>query len=297
MLVDLESLRCFLAAAQHLNFREAARQVALSPAAFGDRIKRLEEQLDAKLFERTTRRVTLTPAGERLSPHAREVMGLAARCRDVALADDRPTPYGLTVGTRFELGLSWLTPALTSLAEAHPERELHLAFGDTTSLLEALRRHDVDCLVTSARITRGGLVYARLHEERYAFVATRKTLDRAPLKRARDAGDHVLLELDKSLPLFRYFLDARPGEEVWAFARTQYLGTIGAVRSRALAHAGVAVLPRYFVAEDLARKRLVELFPKVALPIDWFRLIWSEEHPRQAELRQLAGELTELPLR
>ena len=55
MVPDLESLRCFEAGATHLNFRVAAKAVGLSPAALGDRIKRLEDQLDARLFVRTTR--------------------------------------------------------------------------------------------------------------------------------------------------------------------------------------------------------------------------------------------------
>ena len=86
MLPDLESLRCFHAAAQHLNFRIAARTVGLSPAAFGDRIKRLEQTYDTRLFERTTRRVALTPAGERLWPQARRCLDEAARCREALTA-------------------------------------------------------------------------------------------------------------------------------------------------------------------------------------------------------------------
>jgi DNA-binding transcriptional LysR family regulator len=61
--------------------------------------------------------------------------------------------------------------------------------------------------------------------------------------------------------------------------------------------AGVAVLPRYFVRQDLAKGRLVELMPKVKLPIDWFRLIWRKDHPRQEAMRQLAMDLGQIPLR
>src|SRR3982751_1647329 len=112
MLPDLESLRCFDAAATHLSFRVAARAVALSPAAFGERIKRLEDQLAAPLFARTTRRVALTPAGHRLVAQARRVLDEANKCRRVALDDAAAVPFELTIGTRFELGLSWLVPAL-----------------------------------------------------------------------------------------------------------------------------------------------------------------------------------------
>jgi DNA-binding transcriptional LysR family regulator len=296
MLPDLESLRCFDAAAKHLNFRLAARAVALSPAAFGDRIRRLEELLEARLFERTTRRVVLTPEGERLLLQARRCLDEAERCRDV-VQGGRPSPYQVTIGTRFELGMSWVTPSLSVLERARPERQLHVYFGDTPALLEALRREEIDCLITSARISRAGLSYARLHEERYVFVGSKRLLEERPLKSKDHAGHHTLLELHADLPLFRYFLDARPGGEDWTFRHTQYLGTIGPVRTRALEGAGVAVLPRYFVEGDLARRRLVPIMPRVSMPVDWFRLIWRKDHPRQQALYDLAEELTALPLR
>src|SRR5439155_249098 len=115
----LESLRCFEAAAALLNFRVAANTVALSPAAFGERIKRLEDQLEAPLFVRTTRRVALTPAGQRLVPHVRRLLADAERCAEIVHEHAAPSPYALAIGTRFELGLSWLTPALKPLRARH----------------------------------------------------------------------------------------------------------------------------------------------------------------------------------
>ena len=81
MLPDLESLRCFVAAAELLNFRAAARQVALSPAALSQRIRSIEEQLQTPLFQRTTRRVHLTAAGLSLYPVAKKTLESAAECR------------------------------------------------------------------------------------------------------------------------------------------------------------------------------------------------------------------------
>ncbi len=297
MLPDIESLRCFQAAAHHLNFRVAARSVALSPAAFGDRIKRLEELFEVRLFERTTRRVTLTPAGERLWPQARRCLEEAESCSSAARGDSGTSPYALTVGTRYELGLSWLTPSLCALERSRPERTINLWFGDTPAALTALKRTEIDCLITSARISNPGLQYARLHEEKYVFVGSRKLLSKTPITRREHAKKHALIELNDDLPLFRYFLDARPGDEVWAFHNTHYLGTIGPIRLRVLEGAGVAVLPYYFVERDLARERLTQIMPRVTMPVDWFRLVWHKDHPRQDALHELAGELSEFPLK
>lgn len=296
MLPDLESLRCFEAAATHLSFRIGARAVALSPTAFGDRIKRLETQLAAPLFARTTRRVELTPAGHHLLPQARLVLAEAERCARV-VHERGAVPYEVTLGTRFELGLSWLTPALEPLRSRHPERAVHLVFGDSEDLLSRARDGLLDAVVTSTRLTAGGLVYELLHDEDYVFVGSAKLMVKHPLARPSQAAAHALLDVTPGLPLFRYFLDAGDRREPWSFARVEYLGTIGAIRLRALHGAGVAVLPRYFVAADLRARRLVTILPSVRLQRDAFRLVWRAGHPRTDALRTLAAELRELPLR
>ena len=296
MLPDLESLRCFEAAATHLSFRVGARAIGLSPAAFGNRIKRLEDQLAAPLFARTTRRVELTPAGHHLLPQARLVLSEAARCARV-VHDRGAVPHELTLGTRFELGLSWLTPALEPLRTAHPERTLHLVFGDSEDLLARARDGLLDAAVTSARLTAGGFTYEALHDEDYAFVGSAKRLAHRGLTRPADAAHHTLLDIAPDLPLFRYFLDAGARREPWSFARAEYLGTIGAIRLRVLQGAGVAVLPLYFVQADLKARRLVRIRPRLPLQRDAFRLVWRANHPRSDLLRELAADLRRLPLR
>ncbi|MFM7708996.1 MAG: LysR substrate-binding domain-containing protein, partial [Gammaproteobacteria bacterium] len=59
---------------------------------------------------------------------------------------------------------------------------------------------------------------------------------------------------------------------------------------------GVAVLPRYFVSDLLASRRLTALLPDTPLPQDWFRLVWRNGHPQGPHLRTLATELAARPL-
>src|SRR5687767_2004537 len=115
MLPSLENLRCFDAAARLLRFRAAAKTVALTPAAFGQRIRQLEDELGVPLFERTTRRVRLTSAGLALLPHARACLDAAASCARAARGELGPPPAEIVMGTRHELGVSWLTPLLGPL--------------------------------------------------------------------------------------------------------------------------------------------------------------------------------------
>jgi LysR family transcriptional regulator, glycine cleavage system transcriptional activator len=296
MLPDLESLRCFVQAATLPSFRAAARSVALSPTAFGERIRRLEDTLGARLFQRTTRSVRLTAAGARLLPQAERVLHEATRCSELT-AVGTPAPFDLVLGTRFELGMSFIVPALGALERKHPTRHLHLSFGDTADLLRRIVAGELDGMVTSARLTAPSLETARLHPEAYAFVAAEALAAERPLAKAADARRHVLLDVSPDLPLFRYLLDARSADEAWSFARVQYLGGIAAIRARALEGAGVAVLPLYYVREDLRRGRLRRLLPATRLPSDWFRLVWKKGHLRADELRTLAAELSRLPLR
>lgn len=290
--MDLDSLRCFVVVAETLHFREASRRLALSPAAVSDRVVRLEEELETSLFHRSTRKVLLTEAGHRLLPHARHLLAQAAACAAVAHGDARRLPFSLTLGTRYELGLSWLCPALAPLAEARPERTLHLYMADTAALLDRLERGDIDAAVLSTRLVRPHLRDAVLHEEHYAFVSAGPGPTTAEQARA-----FTLIDATPDLPLFRYLLDALPDGPSWRFGGALYLGGIGAARHQILAGRGVGVLPRYFIAEDLAAGRLVEPLPGYALGRDHFRLLWVADHPHEEELGALAGELRGIALR
>jgi LysR family transcriptional regulator, glycine cleavage system transcriptional activator len=286
--LDLQSLRCFLVAAELRNFRAASSRVALSPAAFGERIQRLEELVGAPLFVRTTRSVSLTEAGTRLLPHALACLEEAQRC--LQLSEGR-RPLALTLGTRFELGLDWLVPLLEELEGARPERSIHLHFGDSADLLAGLRADRIDAIVSSVRITEAGFDHATLFPESYVFVGAPDLLERLPLRSPADAAAHRLLDVSPDLPLFRYLLEAGADSRDWPFARAWYLGTIAAIRSMVLRGAGVAVLPRYFVEADLNAGRLRQPLPERPLREDAFRLIWRAGHPAERELRVLAEEL------
>lgn len=292
-LPELDLLRTFVAAATTLNFREAARRVGCSPAALSSRVAGLEDQLQAQLFERSTRHVALTPAGERLLPVALQYLESARACRE-AVRSER-TAYALRVGTRFELGLSWLVPSLDALKRQRPERTIHLVFGDSPDLLARLREGALDAVVTSYRLPAADLVGVPLHDETYAFVGAPELLPKGGVRGPLDVVGLRLIDVSADLPLFRYLLDAR-GEPSWPFREVEQHSAIAAIRMRVLAGAGLAVLPRYFVEADLAEDRLVELLPDTPMVSDQFRLVWRTGHPAGAALLGLARELAELPL-
>ncbi len=296
-LPSIESLRCFAAAARLLNFRAAARAVALTPAALGQRIQRLEDELDVRLFQRTTRSVTLTEGGLALLPVAERCLTAARDCVRAARGETGPPPMELTIGTRQELGMSWIVPQLDGLAQRFPMIDFNLYFGSGPDLILRVRSLEIDCAVTSSRFTDPKLDAVRLHREDYVFVGATSLLKARPFSCEEHAADHTLLDVGAGLPLFRYLRDAMGGGDRLHFRRIMRLGGTEAIRARVLAGAGVAVLPRYLVKKDLAARSMRRILPAIEPLHDWFRLIFRADDARRSVYESLAATMIEAPLR
>ncbi len=295
-LPSLENLRCFLAAARHLHFRRGAEEVHLTPAAFGQRIRQLEEQVGSLLFERSTRSVRLTPEGHLLVPRAQRALREALRCvQEVRAHHGSPMPIRLMLGTRFELGLSWVVPSLMALPDTLSFLDIHLYFGNGPDILERLHAGLVDTIITSAPTTRSDWTSAFLHREDYVFVASPELLARQPFTHIEDAASHTLLDVNSSLPLARYLqaVVPRPME----FAHVRECGAGGAILTMAEASAGVAVLPLYMAQHALEQGTLVRLLPSLELLADSFRLLSRQDALFPDAIASLAAHLRTCPLR
>ena len=295
--LSTDCLRCFVEGARHLNFRAASHAVALSPAAFGQRIRQLEDDLDERLFERTTRSVMLTEAGARLLPYARRVLEDIDDCARAARGDLAAPDIELLLGTRHELGLSWIVPALPRVARDLPQLTVHLYFGSGPDIGGGIAARQLDCGIMSTRLRDPKLDWAPLHEERYVLVASPKLVKRQPLRSEDDAKSHTLIDIDRQLPLFRYWRDAVGGWDSTAFQSIRRMGTIAAIRVLVLRGEGVAVLPEYFVRGDLKNKRLVRQVPRVSANTDTFRLVFRGDDPRRPTFDALAKVLRTCPVK
>ncbi len=288
-LPPVDSLRCFLAVAGHLSFRRAASELALTPGAVSQRVRQLEALLEVQLFERTSRQVELTADGHQLRPTAQAAVEAVAAC----MRPDAGAPTRLSLGTRFELGLSWIVPAVLELRRARPTWQVDLVFGSGREILDRLEAGTVDAIVTSAPTANARWAARALHEETYALVAAPRRLETAPIEEPADVGAHVLLDLDRSLPLARYAQSVSPEltlGDVWC------CGTAAAVRDLACAGQGVAVLPEYMIRADLEAGRLVRCLPELALLRDTFRLLYRTGGPAAEALETLGAFLSERPL-
>jgi LysR family transcriptional regulator, glycine cleavage system transcriptional activator len=295
-LPDLESLRCFVEAARTLNFRAASRAVGLTPAALGQRIQKLEDQLDVRLFHRTTRKVELTEAGLALLPQARTTLEAAWECTRAARGELGPAPMELWLGTRHELGLSWLAPLLPALREEFPGVTFHLYFGSGPDLELRVRTQQIDCAISSRRITDPRVEGLKVHAEEYVLCGAPSLLERQPLDTQEDLAEHVLVDIGPDLPLLSYWRDAQNVADGLRLANVRYMGTIAAIRTVVLAGEGIGVLPEYLIRGDLALGRLRPVLPEVVPGHDWFRLIVRVDDPRRSFLQRLADAMKTHPL-
>lgn len=295
-LPSVDSLRCFVEAARLLNFRAAAKVVALTPAALGQRIRQLEDQVGEPLFRRNSRHCALTEAGLSLLPHARATLESAEACLRAGRGELAPPPMEVVLGTRHELGMSWVVPLLSKLRRAQPNLTVHLYFGSGLDLLIRVRTLEVHCAVGSMRVHDPRIEGLRLHPEQYVLVGSRALLEKIPLRRSDDAKRHTLIDLNPELPLFAYWRDA-PDAGPLPFARVLHMGTTAAVRQLVLDGEGVGVLPRYLIEPDLETRRLVPLLRAVKPLEDHFRLFFRADDPRRSVYESIAGVMRATPLR
>ncbi|MGB1274442.1 MAG: LysR family transcriptional regulator [Nannocystaceae bacterium] len=293
----MDSLVCFEAVAHLLSFRAAARSVALTPAALSQRVKQLEQQLSAKLFERSTRSVQLTDAGRAMLPVARAAIAAGRECAEVVRGQRGPAPLQLTIGTRFELGMSWVVECLDTLAENYPHLTVHLYFGSGPEILDRLHARRLDCIVTSARLADASLDAIKLHEESYMFVGAPALLQQQPFNTVADACGHTLIDIDPSMPLYRYFASATSEAQTLRFGKFRWLGLGAAIRMQVLAGRGVAVLPVHMVEAEIEAGTLVRLLPNIQPHTDYFRLVFRSDDLHQNIYADIAKTLRSIPIR
>ncbi|GAA2275722.1 LysR family transcriptional regulator [Glycomyces scopariae] len=194
--MDWQEIEAFLAVADTLHFGRAAEELRLSQARVSQLVKRLERRVGAPLFDRTTRRVSLTPIGsglrDDLRPAHRSILDGLAR----AQAAGRGVEGVLRVGYLGPLAGRVLLDVVTALERDRPGLVVHLLAAEVADPCEPLRDDEVDLLLTQLPVEEPGLVTGPvvITEPRLLAVSTRHPLARAESVSLEDlAGERMLV--------------------------------------------------------------------------------------------------------
>ncbi|SON53928.1 HTH-type transcriptional regulator GltC [Hartmannibacter diazotrophicus] len=143
--MELRHLQHFIAVAEERHFTRAAQRVHIVQSALSSSIRSLEDELQAKLFVRSTRQVQLTPAGQAFLEKAREAMRAIDTARDIVADVEGLRSGSLAIGTVHSLPAFLDLPSLIARFHAtHPGVEVRLRQGDAPGLLEQLRTGRLD---------------------------------------------------------------------------------------------------------------------------------------------------------
>lgn len=170
----LNSIGLFVKAAQYRSFSEVARQKGMSPSSVSRAISQLEESLGTRLFNRTTRKITLTEEGLAFYEHCDRIL-VELEEAELELSRSRSHPSGtLRLDLNMSLGRLHVVPALPQLLKSYPDLKLDVSLSDrTVNLVES----GIDAVVRVGSIPDSRLMMRRLATVRFVVCAAPEYLD------------------------------------------------------------------------------------------------------------------------
>jgi len=163
--MTLTELRYIVAVARHRHFGKAAEACFISQPTLSVGVRKLEEELGIRLFERGRADVIVTKVGEVIVAQAEQVLRAADALRELAAAAQDPLGQQLTLGVIYTIG-PYLVPRLISgLKALAPRLSLVVKENFTDALAEELRRGELDAAIMSLPFQDAGLLTRPLYEE------------------------------------------------------------------------------------------------------------------------------------
>ncbi|PMZ98416.1 MULTISPECIES: LysR family transcriptional regulator [Pseudomonas] len=249
---SMTALQCFEAAARHLSFTRAAEELHLTQSAVSKQVAQLEEMLRHHLFLRIRRRLQLTPAGSLYLAEVNKILTQVDMSSRYVLSYGSQTEV-LKVATQPSFGVRWLIPHLKGFGKRHPN--LHL---DIRNEMEpfALLQGSADVVFFYGQGTWPGATCIELFGEEVVPVCAPELLQGRTLPDAGAVAELVLLQsTSRPQAWHEWFL------EQGLHTDNSYHGprfdTFYMALSAAQAGCGVALVPSYLVAKELAEGSLV----------------------------------------
>ncbi|MEV6476058.1 LysR family transcriptional regulator [Streptomyces sp. NPDC051657] len=151
--MELQQMRYVIAVAETNNFTRAAQRCLVVQSALSHQIARLEKELGARLFERTSRRVRLTPAGAAFLPAARQCLDAAERAAAEVAAAVGEVRGRLTVGLIPTVAAVDLPSVLKDFHRRHPKARVSLSVGASEDLVDQVREGEIEVAFLGIPVT------------------------------------------------------------------------------------------------------------------------------------------------
>lgn len=184
--MELRQIRYFVSVCEAGSLLKASAQLHIAQPALGQHITALEHDLQARLFQRTSRGMLLTDAGQQFLEHARLLLADAERAR-LAVREHADLPRGeVAIGLPATVALAVTLPLLQACRARHPQIRLRIVEAYSGFLAEWLRLGRLDAAVVFSEQPEAGLVKEALLDEQLALVtprAARRLPARVPIQR------------------------------------------------------------------------------------------------------------------
>jgi LysR family transcriptional regulator, hydrogen peroxide-inducible genes activator len=171
--MTLTELRYIVAVARERHFGRAAEACFVSQPTLSVAIKKLEDELDCKIFERGGSEVSVTPIGEEIVRQAQQVIEQAQGIKEIAKRGKDPLSGPLRLGVIYTIGPYLLPDLVKQAIERTPQMPLMLQENFTTRLLDMLRTGELDCAILAEPFPDTGLAVAPLYDEPFVVAVPR----------------------------------------------------------------------------------------------------------------------------
>jgi LysR family hydrogen peroxide-inducible transcriptional activator len=287
--MNLRDLRYLVALADERHFGKAADRCFVSQPTLSAQIRKLEEYLGVPLVERQPKRVSLTPAGEKIVERARRLLQEADAIVELAKTDRDPLAGALKLALIPTVGPYLLPHVVRRLKRALPRLKLLLYEFQTAPLLEKLRAGDVDMGVLALPVPLDGLAATPLYDEpfRLAVPAAHPLADRESVS-LQDLQGETLLLLEDGHCLRDQALEvcSRVGVHEAQDYRATSLETL---RQMVASGHGVTLLPDLASASPVGTARGLRIKPFVKpVPARTIGAVWRKSTTRGPAIEAIA---------
>jgi len=292
--LSVRDLRAVVLLAERLHFGKTAEDLSITQPSLSAAVKKVEEVLGERLFERTSRQVSLTPAGQRAVQRIRSVL-------DEITEISRPGAQKDLLSGRFRLGLvptigPYYAPRfLAPLRERYPKLELVLTEALTETLLQMLRQRSVDAAVICLPTGEPGLTETPLVRERFLLaVPSHHPLAAAAEVSPGDLDPKEILLMERGHCLREQALESC-GATPDSATNPSQATSIETLRHLVAAGNGCALIPEMAVATGMDCGGLVRYVSfRDPAPGRTIGLVFHQRCLRVADAAELGSFLTKL---